>query len=46
LCSVALGMSLMYSRNNNGSQIGPCSTPYVIFMRFGTLLEFRCELLI
>ena len=33
----------MYTRNNNGPKIEPCSTPYFILVHFETVLEFKYE---
>ena len=41
-----LGKSLMYTRNNNGPKIEPCSTTYFISVHFETVLELRYELMI
>ena len=37
LCSMALGKSSMYTRNNNGPKIEPCNTPYFILVNFETV---------
>jgi len=37
LCSTALGKSLMYTRNNNGPKIEPCSILYFILVNFETV---------
>jgi len=46
VCSMALGKSLMYTRNNSGPKIDPCGTPYFILVHFETVLELRYELMI
>jgi hypothetical protein len=41
LCSMALGKSLMYTRNNNGPKIEPCGTPCFILVHFETVFELK-----
>ena len=43
---MALGKSLMCTRNNTGPKIEPCGTPYFIMVHFETVLELRYELMI
>ena len=37
LCSMAVGMSWMYTRNNKGPKIESCGTPYFIWVHFETV---------
>jgi hypothetical protein len=41
LCSMALGKSLMYTRNNNWPKIEPCGSPYFILVHFTTVFELK-----
>jgi len=43
---MVLGKSLIYTRNNNGPKIEPCSTQYFILVHFETLLGLRYMLMI
>jgi len=44
LCLMALGKSLMYTRNSKGPKIEPCGTPHVILVHFETVFELKSEL--
>jgi len=46
LCSMALGISLMYTRINSGPKIEPCGTPYFILVHSETVFELKYELVI